>query len=65
MNVDIGTGRAIPRKGIHQWDFRCSARYFGKLSMMVAQGTFFLLNSSKITRIELAVGFIHFEDRAV
>jgi hypothetical protein len=24
MNVDIGTGHAIPRKGIHKWDFRCS-----------------------------------------
>ncbi len=28
MNVEIGAdywGRAIPRKGIHKWDFRCSA----------------------------------------
>jgi hypothetical protein len=24
-NVEIGTeARAIPRKGIHKWDFRCS-----------------------------------------
>jgi hypothetical protein len=26
MNVEIGTeGRAIPGKGKHKWDFRCSA----------------------------------------
>jgi hypothetical protein len=28
MNVEIGTeGRAIPRKGIHKWDFHCSAEH--------------------------------------
>jgi hypothetical protein len=27
MNVEIGgLGRAFPRKGVHKWDFRCSAR---------------------------------------
>jgi hypothetical protein len=28
MNVEMGLrGRAIPRKGIHKWDFRCSVQF--------------------------------------
>jgi hypothetical protein len=29
MNVEIGTEAAqFPEKGIHEWDFRCSAAIF-------------------------------------
>jgi hypothetical protein len=39
MNVEIGTeARAIPRKGIHKGDFRCSVSIFTPLFQFMSLG---------------------------
>jgi hypothetical protein len=65
MNVEIGTETAqfpekeyINRIFVAVQDILMSHQFWGT-------GNFFLLNSSKITRMVLAVGFIYLEDRAV
>ncbi len=40
MNVEIGTeaAHAVPCKGIHKWEFRCSDLYLFRHGMMICDG---------------------------